>query len=298
MTTLVSDVCAEARGYLLGNLREQKNKLASGATTTSASDDDLTFTYDLGPIQAGAVLTIGLERMLVWQVNGSTVTVERGYDGTTRAAHTAGDLVAVNSRLDDFSIVRAINNELNTLSSPRNGIYRRRDLELTYDGAYGYDLDEIGTVIGDLIAVQAQRTGDLHWVPLAREQWRFDDAADTTDFPSGRSLVLGRGAGSSGKTIRVIYRSTFTPVTALSQDVNAVSFFPTSGNDILAMGAALQVAASRPMQRSDTQAQGAPRRAEETTTRDTLVAPADLQDRYRKRIADEAARLRAVELAA
>lgn len=290
--TLVSDLVAETRGYFLGGIREQKNKLASGGTTASLNDTTLTFTYALGPIAAGAVLTIGLERMLVWQVSSSDVTVQRAYDGTTLATHTVGDLVSINSRCDDFAIVRAFNNELAALSSPVRGLYRVRSIDLTYNPATdGYDLASSGTVIGAPLAVLAEGTGPGEWSRLPPSAWRYNASADSTDFPSGRSITVG--FGSTGLKIRVVYRAPFVALTTLAQDVNAISFLPASANDLLPMGAALQLGSARPMQRADLQAQGSNRRAEETSTQDTLIAVAGLRARYEQRILDEASRLAA-----
>lgn len=290
--TTAADLIAETRTYFLGNLREQKNKLASDVDT---DDTAFTFTYPLGSIQAGAVLTVGLERMYVWAVSASTVTVERGWDGTTAAAHTAGDVVSINSRCDDFAIFRALNNELNTLSSPARGLFRVRAANFTYNpSTYGYDLATatFGSIIGSPLAVLAEGSGAGEWTPLLASGWNYNAAADTTDFPSGRSLTLLSG-GSSGLNVRLVYRAPFVALTSTATDVNTASFFPSTANDILPMGAALQLASTRPMQRADVGAQGSTRRAEEVSTQDTLIAVSGLRARYEQRIQDEATRLAA-----
>lgn len=47
-------------------------------------------------ILPGTVFTIGTEQFLVLSVSGPTMTVDtRGYNGTTPAAHTAGDVVTI-----------------------------------------------------------------------------------------------------------------------------------------------------------------------------------------------------------
>lgn len=297
--TLVSDLVAETRQYFLGNIREQRNKLASGGTTASLTDDDVTFSFDLGPIKPGAVITIGLERMLVWSTNDSTktATVQRAYDGTTLATHTAGDLVTVNGRCDDFTIVRAFNNELNALSSPARGLFRVRAGDFTYNPAtYGYDLvsPTFGTIIGSPLDVLAEQTGTGEWVSLPSSAWLFNASADASDFPSGRSLTLFGSGGSTGLKIRVVYRSVFATITSLTHDAQTDLFLPSTANDLLPMGAALQIGSSRPMQRADLNAQGSSRRAEETSTQDTLIAVAGLRARYEQRVQDEAVRLQSL----
>ena len=290
--TLVSDLVAETKTYFLGGIREQKNKLASGGLTAVTTDDDLTFTYDLGPIKPGAVITVGLERMLVWSSSDATNTavVQRAYDGTTLAAHTAGDLVSVNARIDDFAIVRGFNNVLNALTA--RGIYRRRAGEGTYNPAvYGYDLvsPTFGTIIGPPLAVEVEGTGTGEWTPLPSSAWSYNVSADTDDFPSGRRISVA--IGSTGLAVRVVYRSPFTAITALSQDVQTAIFLPSTANDLLPMGAALQLGAARPMARADLQAQGSTKRNDETSVQDTLIAVAGLRSQYDQRILYEATRL-------
>lgn len=292
MATLASDLIAETRQHFLGPIRELKNKLAANLTA-STSSTTVQVTYELGAIAAGHVLTIGLERMLVWSAASTTsIIVERGYDGTTVAAHTAGDLVAVDSRCDDFAIFRALNNELASLSSPNKGLFRVRTGFLTFNpSTFGYDLNGFGTIIGAPLSVYAEETGTGDWTPLGQATWVYDAAADTTDFPSGRSLALT--AGSPGLRIKVVYRAPFVALAALTTDVNATAFFPSTANDILPMGAALQLATGRPMARSDMNAQGSSRRSEETSTQDTLIAVSGLRARYDERVQDEALRLSA-----
>lgn len=292
MATLASDLIAETRGHLLGGYRESVNKLAAAVTTTSQST--ITFTYDLGPIKQGAVLSVGLERMYVWDTpSATTATVERGWEGTTATTHLINAVCRVNSRYDDFAILRAINRTLDEISSPLHGLYRVRALDLTASAASsGYDLTGVGTVIGDPLAVLVEDTSLREWMPLKRSDWQYNPNADTSDFASGMSIHTVYGV--PGQSIRVIYASPFTNLTALTDDVQTVAFLPATANDIPPLGAAHKLALSKPMRRADQEAQGSSRRAEEVTTQDTYISARGLNQQYLDRIQAEAARLAAL----
>lgn len=60
---------------------------ATGLTTANQGDQALTFTGS-GAVNAGEVLLLDSERVLVMQVVAGTATVRRGWDGTTPAGHS------------------------------------------------------------------------------------------------------------------------------------------------------------------------------------------------------------------
>lgn len=290
--TTTADLIADTRQHLLSGHREQMNKLAAAVTTTTATT--ISLTYDMRLIQENSIISIGLERMFVWETSESakTATVERGWDGSTATTHLINSIVRVDARYDDFAIFRAINQDIADLSSPANGLYRTRSVDLTYvTSTYGYDL--AADMIGPPLRVLGKYPGGTgNWAPL--NGWRFDGSADTTDFASGRSLHLDDSQGSPGLAVRVVYAAPFGQLAALSDDVQAVAFLPSTCNDIPPLGAAATLAAGRPMRRSDLDAAGSARRSEEVSTQDTLIAPRGLLSRREARIAAEASRLDAL----
>lgn len=285
--TTAADMVSETRDHLLHGQRESINKLAA---TVTSSATDLTFTYDLGPIQEGAVVSLGLERVYVWSVNDATktATVERGWEGSTAAAHDAGDIARVNSRFDDFAIFRALNADITDLSSPENGLFAVTSVDRTYaTTTYGYNL--VADMIGPPLMVQAEYPGGTgNWVRL--DGWRFDSNADTTDFASGKSLHLLGDQGSPGRTIRIVYRTAFSTFLALTDDIIDIDL-PDSCADIPPLGAAARLLAGRSSRRADLNAQGNSRRAEEVSTNDALASPRGLLAQRQMRINAEATRL-------
>ena len=70
--------------------------LASAVSSTSATTITVTNGADItaAQIQAGYVIQIDDEEMLVKSISGNTLTVQRGYNSTLAATHTAGTFVA------------------------------------------------------------------------------------------------------------------------------------------------------------------------------------------------------------
>lgn len=90
---LVTDVSAVSTGL---------TQSGSGLTTASASDQALTTTGS-GSLNAGEVIALDQERMLVEQVISGVATVRRAWDGTTIAAHSGAAVYA----LRQFAVNRA-----------------------------------------------------------------------------------------------------------------------------------------------------------------------------------------------
>ena len=82
---------------LLSGTVEERNKLA---VTVDADDTTFVMSYDLAGLRAGVVFEIDAELVYIWEATSGnkTLTVERGYMGTTPAAHTVGALVILNPR--------------------------------------------------------------------------------------------------------------------------------------------------------------------------------------------------------
>ena len=124
-----ADLIEETRALLESGTRPELNRL-NGALTDDATTATLEF--DMGSIQTGAVLAVDLELIYVWSISGQVATVQRGYLGTTPAVHDDDSLVYVNPRWSAFTILRAINAELDSYSSPKWGLYRMRTADVTY----------------------------------------------------------------------------------------------------------------------------------------------------------------------
>lgn len=287
MTVLATDLIAETRRHLFGGQRETRNKLAAPVV---AGGTQLTFQYEPDAIVAGAMVQVGLELFYVWSITGSTATVEPAQWGSVAALHNTGDVVVVNPKFPDFGILKALNDSILSLSAPSLGLYRIGTADLTYTANVGgYDLAGVTDLL-DIIDIRAHR-GDVStkdW-PLL-DTWRLDRGVDATDFPSGFALFL-TDTPDSGSTIRVRYRSGFSPLVNLSDDVAAVTGLPLTAFDIPPLGAAIRLVHPREIKRNFTEAQGDGRRAGEVTPGAVAGSVNALERDYYRRIAQEAERL-------
>lgn len=285
MTATTSDLIERTRFHLMTGMFEAQNVLSADIT---AGATGLTFTYTLGGIQEGAVLACGLELMRVWQVTsatGNAVTVQRGYAGTTAAAHTTAELVTVNPRFSDFHILKALNDDLSALSA--HGLYQVKTQVLTFDGT-ARAIDLASDVI-DVLEVRYDESGGSKRWPLI-DQWTLLHDMSTADFPSGKALRLDRQP-EVNVNIRVHYKAPFTALSALTDDVTAVSGLHAEALDIPPLGAAAMMASARDIRRTDTQAQGDTKRANEVPAGTPQGAARTLLSQRQLRIGQEQGRL-------
>lgn len=285
--TTAADWISEAEQHLNGGSREGLNKLAAAITDTTSQT--VTLSQALGSIQAGAVIAVDLEVMYVWEVDttAGTATVERGQYGSTAATHALGALVNVNPKWSKFAIFRALNQELSALASA--GLFKMNTVELTYSASTaGYDLTSV-TNLESVYAVEAKYLGlTADWVPIRRYTVGRDQ--NTTDFPSGFSLTLLEG-GQPGQAIRVLYKSRFTALSALTTDVSTTNL-PTSAYDIPPLGAAARLAMPMEVGRNDFTTQGNTRRAEEVPPGAVARAATALWQMRNTRVGEEKTELR------
>lgn len=281
MTTVAECVDRVRRDYLLTGLREQRNRLTN---SIDADDETLTFDFELGGIQLGARLSVGLEEVGVWSVNGTskTAVVERGDYGTDAAAHLNGEIVLVNSPFSPARVAASVEDEVAALSSA--GLFRMRTIDLAYDSSVmGYNLDAT-----DILSIYEVRRA----TPGPEEDWPILSAWDlardlpTDTFASGTALILREGA-DQGYDIRIRYKAPFGDVST-SLEAGGV---PATAIDLIQMGAAIRMIAGREVKRNLTEAQGDTRRAEEVGTGSQLQSVRGLLAVWERRLEEEKRRL-------
>lgn len=287
MTTTAADLIAETRRHLHSGQAETANRL-SGAVTSGATS--LAFKYPLEGIAKGAVLGIGLEEIRVWETGGTQATVvERAVNGSTAAAHNDLDYVAVRPKFSDFRIFQALNEDLSDLSSPVNGLYQVKTVDVTYNSAIqGYDLTSVTDVI-NILEVRWKQSGPTRYWPLLRS-WALGRNMATSEFASGLALFLYDSA-FPGLPIHVRYSAPFTPMAATTDDMQATVGLPASANDLPPLGAAIRLVGPRDIKRTFTEAQYDPKRAEEVPPGAAFASTRSLQLLRQRRLQEEQARL-------
>lgn len=285
--TTAATIINRASQQLLSGTVEERNKLAS---TINDSATSVTLSYDLGGFRAGSVFELESELLYVWEANPATktLTVERGFNGTTAASHTGGVIATLNPRFPRWQMFNALNADIDDLSSTANGLFRVTSLDVTYNGSDRQINLPSATNVIDLIDVRLRYTADdypvIHGVRLQRD-------LPISDFASGVALVFDQEVMAG--TFRVTYKTHFTRAASESSDLTTVCGLPSTCDDLVELGIIIRMMAGREIKRSFTEAQSDTRRAEEVPSGASRDSIANLLRIRRERIVGEAGRLKA-----
>lgn len=271
---------------LMSGTMEERNKMSLPIT---ASDTTISMLYDLGGIRPGGVIQIDSELMYVWEISSGskTVVVERAWNGTTAATHTANSIVTVDPKFPRAQILEAVNAELDDLSSPMNGLFQVKSLELNYNGTWTMvNLPTTDKII-DLVSVSLRYIATDY--PKIRRCRLIRDLPND-DFNGGYALRFDEQV-RAGRII-VVYKAPFTNVTTESQNLQNIAGFPSSCEDILMMGAQIRLVSPREIKRNFTESQGDTRRAEEVGSGSVSSSINNIIRMRRDRIISESAKLK------
>lgn len=240
---LVREAVARVRRHLGGD-KDTRNRLSAAATAVAGS---LELEFD-GPVSPGTVLEVNAERMYVWAYNEGppiSVDVERGFDGTEPAAHSVGDLVAVDPRFP--GVVDALSNELEVLAS--DGLFQMVVEELEFDWVLGgVDLADI---VGDPLNIYG-----VEITPALAPVW-----LRSTDWFEDRTTLRLSTAPKDG-LVRVHYTAPFGALGGSESDVGATGL-PVYAHELLTVGAAVCLLAGKEAGRVDFESSVGQRRPEE-----------------------------------
>jgi len=128
------------RDMLLSGYVEELD-LVTTAPTPATTGTTLVVQGIASSIVKGVVIEVNAELMYVISITSTTVSVMRGYAGSTAATHTAGDIVRVSPKFPAHRIVSSINDDLADLSAPGHGLFQMKTTSFTYNGGVdGYNL--------------------------------------------------------------------------------------------------------------------------------------------------------------
>jgi len=285
--TTVATVLNRASRQMLAGAVEERNKLA---TSLASGDTSVVTTYDLGGLRTGSVFEIESELLYVWNANpaSKTLTVERGYAGTTAASHTSGAIVTLSPRFPRAQMLDAVNAELDDLSSTMNGLFRVITVDLTYNGSdRQINITNSGTII-ELLDARLRYLADDY--PVLNSV-RLQTGLPTTDFASGNTLVFDEPVMAG--TVRVRYKAPFARATTEASDLTTDCFLPATCDDIVETGVMLRMMNAREIKRNFIESQGDTRRPDEVPPGAIRDSATSLVRLRRERIIAEAARLKA-----
>lgn len=282
----VADVIDRVVRQLLSGTVEERNKLSANVSTSATT---ISLTYELNGFRQGSVVEINGEQMYVWSASssGNTLTVERGFNGTTPSIHSAGAIVTNNPRFPRNQILEAINAELDDLSSPVNGLYRMVTTELSYNGT-----DRMIDLEGSANPIELY---EVRYRYLSTDYPRVRNVQlirnmPTADFPSGNAIIINDPFPRSG-TFVVSFKAGFGNVASESEDLVLTSGLPASAEDVVVLGAQLRLVAPREIKRNFTESQGDTRRADEVPPSAVASSMANLSRMRRDRVTAEAMKL-------
>ena len=285
MTTAATVIDRTLRQLLSGTV-EPRNKLSS---TINSSATSVVTTYALEGLRQGQTFEIDSELFYIWEAdNGTkTLTVERGYAGTTAASHSAGALIKTSPRFPRAQLLEAINDELADLSSPVNGLFAVKTVDIDYNGSDTMiDFEGVTNVI-DLLSVSVRYLTDDY--PVARKVRLVRDVP-TDDFPSGLALRFDQGVFPG--RLRIVYKAPYTAASSESTNLVTTSGVQESVIDLLVLGCQIRMMAPREIKRNFTESQGDTRRAEEVGAGAVAGSITNLMRMRRDRIIAESARLK------
>ena len=196
--------------------------------------------------------------------------------------------------------MQAINEELDDLCSPANGLFAvpMGTLDITYNPAIsGYDLT--GVTASNVIAIQElryKRPGPSHYWPKIT---KFDVSRDmaASEFASTMAIFLFPDDERSGAVafpglpIHVRYRQRFNHFANLPDDAQSVALLPAAANGIPALGAAIALMSGREVKRNFTEATTDPLQLDLVVPGAVLKSYQGLQLQRQTKIAAVAAQL-------
>lgn len=260
---------------LYGNQRTQMNRL-NGAMTTVATS--MTFNFDADGIRPGAYAEVDSELMFVWSVAGQVATVQRQMLGTTAAQHTDLSLVRVEPR---FLMVEMLEEIIKEIRSWPTNVYRRYvgDLSITASQD-AIDMAGLSGVAGASLLraqVSPETAREEKWLRI--EGARMERRQQSTSFPSGYGLIIPSDLPNA-RTLQVTVKVPFSDATlAVGADFGSIGL-TNDLVDIIPWGVVGRLLLTRDVARTDANAQGRSRPAEEVRTGDAVsVGRAMLEQR-------------------
>jgi hypothetical protein len=183
-------------------------------------------------------------------------------------------------------MLEALNQDIDDLSSPLNGLYRIVSVDVDYNGSDRQTNLTGATSVLDLIDVRLRYLDSDY--PVIR-MTRLQRDLPTADFASGYAIVFDESvmAGS----LRVRYKAPFTRVSAIGDSLQSVANVPTTMEDILELGVMSRVLSVREVKRNFIESQGDTRRSDEVGSGAMRDSFSNILRLRRDRIIAEAAKL-------
>lgn len=279
----------QVRQEILGYTANQESISALAEAMTESATE---FSVDADTVDnlSSGIVEVGDELILVKaydRTSGAAMVLGgangRGYQGTTAAAHSAGDLVTASPAFPRHRIKQAVNKAVTGLY-PALVAFGSHEFDRV-STQLEYELPEDAT---DVWSVHAEITGPSKvWQPLIN--YRFNPDANTGDFPSGKSLQQ-LDPVTPGETVRVVYSKEPQPMAAGSDDFETVTGYPERIEDLVVYGAIMRLLPALAASRLQMQAVESSERAHIVGGNDAAKAVQLYSALYETRLEDERSR--------
>jgi hypothetical protein len=238
LSDMINEVSMNLSGYTL--TQDRSTYLRSAVSTTTSSSASPT-SLSLGSTENVGKGIIEINEELLWIDTydrvGNTATVApygRGYLGTTAATHAADTKVTISPTFPRFSIKRAINDTIKSLSGQ---LFAADTTTITYSSAVStYRLPATGSSLNirNILSVAYESIGpSKEWIPV--RSWRFDSNANSTAFSSEQTISI-YDTITSGRNIQIVYSKDPTPFTSNSEVFTTQTGLPESCRDLVVTG--------------------------------------------------------------
>jgi len=245
LSDMINEVSMNLSGYTLTQDRSTYLKTAITAVASSSASPT---SLSLGSTDNVGKGIVEIDEELLWIDTydrvGNTATVApygRAYLGTTLAAHAVDAKVTISPTFPRFSIKRAINDTVKSLSGM---LFAADSTTITYSSAVStYRLPATGNSLNirNILSVAYESIGpSKEWIPI--RSWRLDSNANSTSFSSEQTISI-YDMITSGRTIQIVYSkdpTSFSDLATLAltndQVFTTVTGLPESCKDLIVIG--------------------------------------------------------------
>lgn len=239
MSTVGEVVDRTYRDWLAGPDEQPVTATLNGAITNSATSVTLDITgllpEEQGLLAVGQLIEIGLEQMRIRAVSSSTLTVARGANGTTAAAHADGVEVVLSPSQPRQTVFDAVCDEVVRLFP---NLMARKTTPLTTASTY--------VEVPDAVVVPVK-----FWWQSGTTWTDRGGVRLLTDFPDSSTGKAVQFVGiPSGEAGHLVYDGKFTRPTAESDDLTASFAIDLAWEPILSVGATAAIIAAEDLDKA------------------------------------------------
>ena len=204
-----------------------------GAITDSATsltyEDGLFSVEEENLLEAGALVEVGQELMLVTDANPSTrvLTVSRGYAGTTKVAHSDKDNIFLNPTFPRKSVFDAVSDNISRLYP---SLYNVTTTNVVANTTY----QEVPASTVEILTSYVQNASGEQYTSAGIELLR--------DFPpSSTNTAVQFYNTTNGKTVHLVVKRKFVRPTDETSDIETVCLVAPEYEQIVMVGAVADI---------------------------------------------------------